>query len=108
MHYRREDPRERVEIQNAINNNKKKKKKIKGRSIWRDLQSMDPSEGDVDGGNDDAIGINVEPGKRSEHHTDGHVELVVPRRSHVHHRRVGVPLLRCFSIRRRSRSTGGY
>lgn len=59
----------------------------------QDLQSLNPTEGDVRGGNDDEIGGNVEPGERSDHDTCRNVELVVPGRPHVHHRRVSISVV---------------
>jgi hypothetical protein len=56
----------------------------------RDLQSSDPSERDLEGRNDDEICFHVEPDERSDHDARGHVELVVPRRPHVQHRRVRI------------------
>lgn len=46
---------------------------------------MNPSERNVEGGNDDNISVHVEPNKRSDHDTCSHVKLVVPWRPHIHH-----------------------
>ncbi|RWW63611.1 hypothetical protein BHE74_00029198 [Ensete ventricosum] len=54
-------------------------------------QCLGPSDGDVDGGDDDEIGVDMEPREGPHHHPRRHVELVVPGCSHVHHRRVRVP-----------------
>lgn len=72
-------------------NGKKGKNSNKG-----DLQSLNPSERNVEGGNDDNISVHVEPNKRSDHDTCSHVKLVVPWRPHIHHGgvRILVPLLR--------------
>jgi hypothetical protein len=74
----------------------------KGESgYWRDLQSKDPSERNLEGRNDDEIRFHVEPDERSDHHARGHVELVVPRRPHVQHRRVRISTVRCSLLGRR-------
>lgn len=60
----------------------------------RDLQGLNPSEWDVEGSDDDKISIHVKTSQRSDQNTCRYVEFVVPWRPHVHHRCVGVLVLR--------------
>lgn len=59
------------------------------------VQSLDPSGGDVDGGNDDEIGVDVEGGEGFEEDAYGDVELVVPGSAHIHHGGVSIPVVFC-------------
>ncbi|RRT73424.1 hypothetical protein B296_00031622 [Ensete ventricosum] len=68
-------------------------------------QGLGPSDGDVDGGDDDEIGVDMEPREGPHHHPRRHVELVVPGCSHVHHRRVRWPILQISAVSPRRSST---
>jgi hypothetical protein len=61
----------------------------------------DPVARHVGGGDEDAVGVGADPGERAHHDAHGDVELVVPRRAHVHHRgvRVAVPRRRALHPR---------
>ena len=59
-----------------------------------DLQGLNPSERDVERSDDDKISFHVKISQRSDQDSSRHIELVVPWRSHVHHRCVGVLMLR--------------
>ena len=59
-----------------------------------DLQGLNPSERDVKRSDDDKISFHVKISQRSDQDSSRHIELVVPWRPHVHHRCVGVLMLR--------------
>lgn len=59
-----------------------------------DSQGLNPSERNVERSDDDNISVNLETSQRSDQNACRNIILVVPRRSHVHHRRVGVLMLR--------------
>lgn len=65
--------------------------RVEGRSH---VHCLDPLVRNIRGGDDDAVGLNLEFGKRPHHHPQCNVELVISRRSHVHHCGVRVPVLR--------------
>lgn len=85
---------------NFITSKTKMEAKSKG-GRWRkgkNIHGSDPLGRDVLGSQDNEVGVDLQVGEGAKQDTQADVELIVPWRSHIHHRSVGVLML----LRRRS------